>query len=369
MGLNPTLSYLWISLSKIPANKGWQIYNTYGDFVRFWEEFSPKMEKIFGGALYSRLMKNKNITYLEDALVELEKKAIVFLTYESLQYPLSLKNIPYPPLSLYVSGPIDDFKHPYQIAMIGSRHPSRYGEETCFSIANSLSKKGVTIVSGLAMGIDAAAHRGALEAKGKTIAVLGNGLDIYYPKSNEGLIRKMKEEKGLIITEYAMGTEPIGYHFPQRNRIISGLSSAIVFVEGKIKSGGMVTVRHGLDQGKEVFALPGDIGKIGSEGPNMILREGARIITCAQDILEDLGWTELLSKKSSFDNKKAESNYTLSKEQEKIFQCLLKEECSFEQLAKKCDLKTDILSVNLTIMEIEGIIKKSPGNTYHMVNH
>ena len=367
MNTNQTLHYLWISLSMVPVNKAWGIYNTYGGFIGFWENFSPAMEKILGKDLFGRLKTHQNIHQLEEKLEELTRQNISFVTFEEGDYPQKLKNIPYPPLSLYGRGNLGCLNEPYNLAVIGTRHPSRYGKDTAFSIAKELAQKGVCVISGFAMGIDGAAHQGALAGRGKTIAVLGNGLDVAYPISNLPLQQKLHEGRGLFLTEYPLGTPPIGYHFPQRNRIISGLSQGILFVEGKIKSGGMVTVRHGLDQGKEVFAIPGDVGKIGTEGPHTILREGARLVTSAKDLIEDMGWEEL---EKVFPEKKAKllATSSLNALQTQIFNCLKKEAYSFEELVQLTQTSVDLLAVNLTFMEIEGIIKKSPGNMYHIVN-
>lgn len=357
---------LWIALSYIPTPKTWSIYKTYGNFITFWEYFSPTMEKVLGAKIYQRLAFYKNSENLEKSYDQLLKNNISFITFGDSSYPQRLRNIPYPPLWLFARGNIKLLHHPKNIALIGTRHPSRYGHDAGFKLAKGLAEKGVCIISGFAMGIDGAAHQGAISIGGKTIAVLGNGLDVDYPKSNLFLKEKIEKAGGLFISEYPLGIEPLAYHFPQRNRIISGLSDGLIFIEGKIKSGGMVTVRHGLDQGKEVFALPGEAGRPGSEGPHTILREGARLITSPKDVLEDMGWKEEALYLSQNDAKGEKGLLSLNSHQKKIYTCLQKEDCSFEQLVNKTQLNVDLLGINLTFMEIEGIIKKSPGNIYHL---
>ena len=207
-------------------------------------------------------------------------------------------NIQDPPYLLYYAGRLSCLQLP-AIALVGTRTPSHYGMEMAASIARDLSKAGVCVISGLARGIDAAVHQAVLEAEGHTIGVLGSGINVPYPPEHRNMLRKIAGGIGLVISEYPLNAAPVDYHFPHRNRIISGLSMGTVFVEGKIQSGGMHTVHSALMQGREVFAVPGKVGTIGSEGPHAILREGARIVTCAQDLLDDLGITPEHSEHSS----------------------------------------------------------------------
>ena len=164
----------------------------------------------------------------------------------------------------------------------------RYAKEMAFSLAQGLAEVGVCVVSGLARGIDSCAHEGALQAGGVTAAVLGSGLNACYPPEKAPLLRAIVTGGGLALSEYPLDAEPATYHFPHRNRVIAGLSHGLVFVEGKVQSGGMLTVAAALHQGREVFAVPGQVGTVGAQGPHAILREGARLATCAQDILADL---------------------------------------------------------------------------------
>lgn len=366
MPFNNKMADLWIAISYIPITKAWSIYNTYGDFLSFWEHFSPEMENLLGAKLFERLYTNHDLSLLENQHSHLINNNIHFIPFGSKDYPNKLRTIPYPPLWLFARGNLQLLQEESNIALVGTRHPSRYGMDTCNQIAKDLASRGICVVSGFAAGIDVAAHQGAVLAGGKTIAVLGTGLDVDYPKSNVFLKSKIEEGNGLFISEYPLGSPPKAHHFPQRNRIISGMSDGMVFVEGQIQSGGMVTVRHALDQGKEVFALPGEVGRIGSEGPHMILREGARLITCAKDIIEDMGW-EYLNLADVTKTKRNQTTSYLNEQQQTIVRCLKKEDCSFEQLIAKTKMNVELLGANLTFMEIEGIIKKSPGNIYHYV--
>lgn len=203
------------------------------------------------------------------------------------QYPQMLKKIEDPPKKLYILGN-KEILNQRIIGMVGCRQCSQYGKQVAEKLAYELSMKNYIIISGLAKGIDGASHWGAVKGKKKTIAVLGCGLDIIYPVENRELYFEILKTGGAIISEYPIGTKPLKANFPARNRIISGMSEGVIVVEAKKKSGTMITVEHALEQGKEVFAVPGDITKRNSEGTNQLIKEGAKIITSLEDIIEEL---------------------------------------------------------------------------------
>ena len=203
------------------------------------------------------------------------------------RYPQLLKEIYNPPNTLYCEGNISLLNKP-SIAIIGCRNMSKYGEKIAKIFAEGISKAGVTVVSGLARGIDKVAHNNSYKNEGRTIAVLGCGLDIIYPKENEQLYRDIINNDGLIISEFSEGTRPNKENFPQRNRIISGLSRGIIVVEAKRKSGTMITVDHALEQGRDVFVVPGNIDSINSTGTNELIKEGAKIVTSYKEVLNDV---------------------------------------------------------------------------------
>ena len=204
----------------------------------------------------------------------------------SREYPEMLKQIYDPPRLLYAVGNKELLKEENAIAIIGSRKYTEYGKKATEYFSYNLAKAGITIVSGLAKGIDSFSHIGTLSAKGKTIAVIGSGLDKIYPKENIELARQIVKRGGLIISEYSLGTEPKPNHFPERNRIISGLSKGVIVTEAREKSGALITVEFALDQGRDVLAVPGNIKSINSVGTNHMIKEGARIITNIKDILQ-----------------------------------------------------------------------------------
>ncbi len=215
----------------------------------------------------------------------IKKNKIQIINILDNEYPEKLKNIYAPPITLFAKGNIE-LLNKNSIGIVGSREPSNYGIKVARNISKELSENGLTIISGMARGIDTYSHIGAIDASGETIAVLGSGLDIIYPKENTNLYIEILK-KGLIISEYIVGTKPDACNFPQRNRIISGLSDGLLVVEAKKQSGTMITVDYSLEQGKEVYAVPGNIDSITSEGTNNLIKEGAKMVTSSSDILHD----------------------------------------------------------------------------------
>lgn len=196
------------------------------------------------------------------------------ITIESEKYPELLKQIYDPPKCLYVIGNVDILNNP-SIAIVGCREATEYGKKAATYFSYNLAKQNINIVSGLAKGIDSFSHIGALQAYGKTIAVIGSGLDIIYPKENEQLAKRIIEQGGAIISEYPLGTRPEKEHFPARNRIISGMSQGVLVVEAKEKSGSLITAEFAMEQGKEVYAVPGNINSLNSVGTNNLIKDGA----------------------------------------------------------------------------------------------
>lgn len=211
---------------------------------------------------------------------------IRILTPMDAQYPRSLYQLRDAPCVLYVRGQLPDFEQNCCCAVVGTRKMSDYGKQMAYNIGRGLCAGGAVLVSGLALGVDGMAMAGALSAGGVTIGVLGCGVDITYPQEHRDLMKAVLE-KGAIISEYAPGTPPVGAHFPVRNRIMSGLCSAVVVVEGNLRSGSLITARHALYQGRDLYAVPGQVGDPGAAGPNLLIKTGARAISCASDVLKN----------------------------------------------------------------------------------
>ncbi|MDE6550954.1 MAG: DNA-processing protein DprA [Clostridia bacterium] len=292
-----------------------------------------------------------------DAIVErVDKIGGYIVTYDDSEYPDALRNIYAPPPVLYAKGDISLLKSE-SIAVVGSRRPTRYGRDVTTKFARALAVNGLTVVSGLARGIDTIAHTVTLENGGKTIAVIANGLDRVYPPENERLMREI-EDKGLVISEYPPATLPLGFRFPERNRIISGLARGVLVTEAGRNSGSLITADYALEQGKELFLVPGSIFSPMSEGCNERLKECGTPVT-------DIG--DLISGSTACETK-AKLAVQLSFEQQSILDMLKDGEMHFTQLIDKCNIKTDELTVLLSEMELYGLIERTSGNYYCIAN-
>ncbi|MCI5149477.1 MAG: DNA-protecting protein DprA [Candidatus Electrothrix sp. MAN1_4] len=291
-------------------------------------------------------------------------------------YPSLLLNIHDIPLLLYCFGDLDCLRFP-TMAIVGSRTPTDYGRNVSAKLARQLVGNGLAVVSGLAQGIDGQAHKGALEAGGKTIAVLGCGLDIIYPRKHERLYKQIGE-KGLLISEYSLGTPPEGFRFPVRNRIVSGLSLGVVIVEAALRSGALITARLALEQNREVFAVPGPIDSPKSKGPHSLLRQGAALVDSVEDILaefplsaQSLDADPLLNQRSNSPSPVTVSKppppplpEDLSSEEKTLISFI--QECSIdiEQLSETTGLPLNTLHGLLLGLELRGIIRQLPGQQY-----
>ncbi len=279
---------VWLSLAAIPGTKSLcQLIEAFdGDTDTIYR--STREELIAKGAsetLADRLSDKR----LDEALRIIDfcqKRNVFILPYDSPNYPKRLRRIPDFPILLYGRGALPTIDNEVAIATVGTRRYTEYGKQNAYVISRDMARAGAIVVSGMASGIDTFCHRGALDALGYTIAVLGCGIDVVYPKNNRDLMEEIAEN-GTVLTEYPPHTEPAGYHFPKRNRIISALSLGTLVIEADEKSGAMITARLALEQGRDLFSLPGNIGESTSLGTNRLIKEGARMITSALDILNE----------------------------------------------------------------------------------
>ena len=282
------------------------------------------------------------------------------LTQEDLRYPDALRNIPQPPAILFYRGELDCLMGRC-VTIIGSRSASPQTLIATEQIAEELSRNRVCVISGLAYGIDSAAHRGSLLGGTPGCAVMGCGLDVNYPEGNEELRNELLDAGGLLLSEYPPGMHAAKWTFPVRNRVMSGLASAVVLMEARLRSGSMSTVQHALDQGKEVYAYPGNIGTEWAEASHQLLREGANYFTTARDILEDMGWEE---ERAPLTKTEKAALPELTPEQRRILGALASGERSFDELAAATSLPTAQLSVGLTILQMAGLVRALPGKIY-----
>ncbi len=294
----------------------------------------------------------------EYALVKKHNARII--TFEDADYPQNLREIPDAPIILYVKGNIAK-ENNLAIAIVGSRHASLYGTATAEKFSMRLADLGITVVSGLARGIDTAAHQGALKAKGKTIAVLGCGLAHIYPPENKKLFEEIAEN-GAVVSEFSMETPPHAGHFPRRNRIISGLSLGVVVVEASLKSGALITSRFALEQNREVFAVPGSIDNPNAEGTHSLIKQGAKLISNVDDILEEL--FPHLQNKLNENQKLGTRALNLNEKENRIYKILSHDPIYIDNLLEQSQVSlVDGLSVLLSL-ELQRLVKQLPGKYF-----
>jgi DNA processing protein len=288
------------------------------------------------------------------ALKRLQNLGGEVITFVDPRFPAPLKQIPYAPPFLYVKGtllPGDDLA----VAVVGTRRPSYYGRRAGYRLAADLCRHGVTIVSGLARGIDTAAHQAAVDCGGRTLAVLGCGLDNVYPPENKQLYRAIPEN-GALISEFGLGTPPEARNFPIRNRIISGLSRGVVVVEAGEQSGTHITANYALEQGREVFAVPGPIDSPGSIGPHRWIQQGAKLIREASDILEELG--------SQAAAPASEPEVAPFRSEDPVIAHLSTTPLQMDELIRAAGLPAPEVMSRLTLLELQGLIRELPGKYF-----
>lgn len=290
---------------------------------------------------------------------KLQKENVAMLTLDSSNYPELLREISNPPYILYVRGQLDFFNFSPSISIVGSRKYTAYGEQITTSFSQELAEAGFTIVSGMAFGIDSFAHRGALQKNGKTVAILGNGLDEknIYPRENLFLAREI-EKSGAILSEYPIGTQAGPLTFPARNRLVAGMSRGTLVVEAGEKSGALITAQMALESNREVFSVPGSIFSSASAGTNELIKKGARVVTCMRDILEEFDLENAFPKNAP--TPKNPENET----EKIILEILSIDPIHIDKLVKLSKLKTADVSSSLSLMEIKGWVKNIGGQNY-----
>jgi DNA processing protein len=280
-----------------------------------------------------------------------EQADIQLITRDDQGYPAALAQIPAPPPLLYVRGQISAVDD-WSVAVVGTRSPTTYGREATRRVVGELAAAGVTIVSGLAIGVDTIAHTTALEAGGRTLAVLGSGLDQIYPERNRALAEQIVAS-GALVSEFPLGTRPTPQLFPVRNRIISGLALATLVVEAGTKSGALITVRNALEQGRDVFAVPGPIFSPKSEGPNQLIRDGAGLVMRGQDILEALNLS------AAAIQQEVQAALPDDPTEAALLELVSYEPQHVDELRRQSDMPITVVSSTLAIMELKGLIRQA----------
>jgi DNA processing protein len=329
----------------------------FGDLETAWQANAAELKQ---AGLDRRAIRNLLTTRakisLDEEVEKIAREGATVLTWDHPGYPPLLRQIHHPPPVLYVKGEIRP-QDEWAVAVVGTRRATVYGREATRHMAGDLARNGVTIVSGLARGIDAQAHKTALEVGGRTIAVLGCGIDIVYPPEHVQLARAIIE-KGALVTEYALGTPPESGNFPPRNRIISGLALGAVIVEAGETSGALITADYAAEQGREVFAVPGNIFHRGAKGCNKLIQQGATPVLSVEDILEELNLTMVGQQQEVREIIPENETESL------LLQHLSAEPIHVDELRQECDLPIATVSSTLALMELKGMVRQVGGMNY-----
>lgn len=326
-----------------------------------WNLPAQKLKQRLEEKFVSLILESRAKYNPDTELDKLKKLDLGYMTMYDESYPSQLLELPDCPAVLYIKGN-DEVLKTTGLGVVGSRKYTLYGREIAYRLAKECAENGLTIISGLALGIDAFAHQAALDAGGITIGVLGCGLDRIYPTSNFSLGREIVEKGGAIISEFALGTPPMRQNFPARNRIIAGLSSGVLVVEAALESGALITAYQALEYNRDVFAVPGNIGNENAAGTNKLIREGAKLVSKVEDILEEFN----IEKRQS--EMKAREILPETEDEETIIQVLKGGKKPVDEIVVESGLNIIALNATLTMMEMKGKISNSGGGLYELSN-
>lgn len=353
----------YLALNKIPsvsALRFRKLLEHFGSPSAVWNASDAELRETPGikQEFIDEIIRKKEEIDPEEELREIEREGIKVVTIEDENYPENLKNIYDPPPVLYFKGEIKK-EDKNAISVVGSRRATYYGMDVAKKLAKGLAERGFTIISGMARGIDTSAHRGALEGNGRTIAVFGCGLNIIYPRENKNLSEEIIKN-GTILSEFPLGTPPLAMNFPIRNRIISGLSLGVVIVQASEKSGATITAEFALEQGREVFAVPGNVNLEQSRGSHKLIKQGAKLTEDINDILEELGIPTVRYQEE-------QEVITLPPAEQSIYSCLSFEGMQMEEIIETCNLPVSVIASSLFMLEMKGLVKQLPGKIYTKV--
>lgn len=353
----------WIGFSKVPGIGPVRLKNLldyYGNIEAAWQANPGELRAIgLDRRSVESLVKVRSTVNLDAELEKLDRYQVTVITWDDADYPRLLKTIPDPPAVLYVRGTLtaqDD----WSLGVVGTRHATAYGKECTQLLVGEVAQNGVTIISGLAYGIDTIAHQTALQVGGRTLAVLGSGVDVIYPADNRKLGQSIIES-GALVSEFPLGTRPEAGNFPRRNRIISGLSIGVMFVEGSEKSGARITTDFALEQGREVLAVPGSILRNSGSGPNYLIQNGAKLVTCAKDIMEELDLTMVTQ------HTEAREIIPANQTEAILLEHLSPEPVHADDLSRQTGLSAADVASTLTMMELKGMVRQVGGMNYVLI--
>lgn len=355
---NPKLYWIGFNMVKgIGAVRFRALLNAFGDASQAWHASPQALRNAgLGQKLVENLQRVRSQVSLEQVWESIERQGITVLTWEDDLYPRRLKEIDQPPPVLYVRGDLLETDE-WAVAIVGTRRVTAYGRQVTEEIASVLARSGVTVVSGMARGVDTIAHRAALDAGGRTIAVLGSGVDRVYPPENRKLAAEIIQQ-GALISDYPPGTPPEGINFPPRNRIISGISLGVVVVEAGATSGALITAGFAADQGRDVFAVPGSIIAPQSEGTNRLIQDGAQPVLSPQNILDALELTMIAEHRTVRVVLPADAT------EARLYETLGVEPMHVDEIRARTDLPIEQVSSTLALMELKGMVRQVGGMNY-----
>lgn len=329
------------------------------NFIDLWDNFETEKYNLNIKPEVINLFDKTRMNFEERFLKKLNAENASIITIYDEEYPKKLKQIDCPPYILYYKGNLKNIDN-LSIAVVGSRKATSYGKWVAEKLTGELAELGVNIVSGLAAGVDTIAHNTALKNHAKTIGIIGCGIDLVYPKFNEHLYNEITENEGAVITEYTFGTKPLPFNFHYRNRIISGLSDGILVIEAQEKSGTLITAGHAADQGREIFAVPGNINSLYSKGTNALIKDGAKITTSITDIVEEFSELKEIAKlkQNTIDIS------TFSEDEMKIISCLRTGSKTIYEIYVLTNIDTSSILSFLTLLELKGAVVQVQGNKF-----
>ena len=354
----------WVALSSIEEISSHfiqRLYNYFGDIESAFN--ADDLSGIDGLSIKKaqEFLRLRDKVDPDKALALVEERGVKFLTFDDEKYPLMLRNIDNPPSVLYYKGDLFDCNLEKTLAVVGSRKATSYAKDALKKIISELAGTDICIVSGLASGIDTTAHVSALENNLKTIGVIASGFDFTYPAANKDLYKRIENGCGAVVSEYYPTFQPLQFRFPQRNRIVSGLSYGTLVAEASLKSGALITSNLTLEQGRELMCIPGLITNPNTEGIYKLLKSGASLVTCADDVLEALGWEVKIEQQNLFNLPE------LSEDEKRIYEALEIEDKCVDELQAFTKLSIENLLMYLTTMELKGIIKQVDGDRYRKI--
>ena len=383
--MNKEILWLWFAYKESLTKK--QKYDLYNKFENIEELYNAK-EKDYDEL---KFIKNENIKELmEKDLSKYESLSLIYkknnvkiLSFDMEEYPKNLKILSSPPLVIYCRGKFINLNERFCISVVGTRKITDYGINCTKNITSDIARRGAVIVSGMAAGVDSYAHNAALDEGMPTVAVIGTGVNMVYPKSNSALMKRIMEN-GMVISEYPLNTEAARFHFPERNRIIAALSEATVVIEADIKSGSLITAKYAQDMGKDIFSVPGSIYSTYSKGTNYLIKDGAYVTTCGEDVIFPyvykynklmlMGLEDKITKKEDNEKEKLKEK-PIKKEviinnegndEEKIISLLKNGSYTIDEICEITDISISVLNQKLLLMELAGKVKKLPGNSYSL---